>query len=161
MNKPGTYPLNDMRQSGKRARHREDDCRPARDQKTMHTDTLALSESTTWIRNFDADVETRNVELEQLTERLARESIALELVTNELLPKTRGFQCEIETKQTTLGPFLEEINRLEAGVSVAEGEFVELREQTTKYEVGLADARGKIANLQTSKRENVHTPSLF
>jgi structural maintenance of chromosome 4 len=123
--------------------------------KTIHGDTLALSESSTWIRNFDSDVETRNVELNELNERLAKESASLEKVTNELLPKTKGFQEQIETCQRGLGPYLEKVNKLEAGINVAEGEYEELREQTTRYEVGLADAKTKLATLQTSKRENV------
>jgi structural maintenance of chromosome 4 len=123
--------------------------------KTIHSDTLSLSESSTWIRNFDADVETRNVELSELTERLVKESAALEKVTNELLPKTRGFQEQIETKQRGLGPFLEKINKLESGITVAEGEYNELREQTTKYEVGLSDANTKLSTLKTNKLEKV------
>lgn len=123
--------------------------------KAIHTDSLAQSESSTWIRNFDDDLTTREEELSDLTKRLEHESRALEEVTNELLPKTSGFQAKIEKRQRSLEPYTEEINRLEAEISVAQGEFSDLRERTTRVEVGLQDAKSRLAMIETNKRESV------
>ncbi|KAL3899166.1 MAG: hypothetical protein SGCHY_002240 [Lobulomycetales sp.] len=127
--------------------------------KAIHTDSLAQSESSTWIRNFDDDLTTREEELSDLTKRLEHESRALEEVTNELLPKTSGFQAKIEKRQRSLEPYTEEINRLEAEISVAQGEFSDLRERTTRVEVGLQDAKSRLAMIETNKRESEFTLS--
>ena len=122
-------------------------------EKAIHSEKLSISESETWVRNFDSDVSSRTSDLTQLEKRMIKEKESLDVITDGLRDKTSGIQIEIEGHQKRLDPILSEINNIKSQISTSEAEFGNLREKVTGVEIALNDANKNMQELKVLKME--------
>lgn len=132
--------------------------------KTIHDDTLARSEASTWQKSYGDDMEKLKAELVKHETNLAREEAELEKICDGLKDKTAGFSAQIDTKQAELQPWLDKLAEKQAAVDLATNQRNLLKEKAASIERGIeeattslqeikADNAGKEEQLQASKAE--------
>jgi structural maintenance of chromosome 4 len=128
--------------------------------KTIHDDTNARSEASTWHKSYGEDMEKLKAELEKHETNLAREEAELEKICDGLKDKTAGFSAQIDTKQAELQPWLDRLSEKQAAVDLARNQRDLLTEKAASIEEAKqsleeiqADSADKEEQLAASKEE--------
>lgn len=116
--------------------------------KTIHDDTLARSEASTWQKSYGDDMEKLKAELEKHESNLAREEAELEKICDGLKDKTAGFSAQIDTKQAELQPWLDKLAEKQAAIDLATNQRDLLKEKAASIERALDEAKSSLEEIQ-------------
>lgn len=117
--------------------------------KTIHDDTLARSEASTWQKSYGDDMDKLKAELVKHEANLAREEAELERICDGLKDKTAGFSAQIDTKQAELQPWLDKLAEKQAAVDLATNQRNLLREKAASIERGIEEAKASLEEIQS------------
>ncbi|KAJ3218231.1 hypothetical protein HDU67_006340 [Dinochytrium kinnereticum] len=121
--------------------------------KTIQQERFTLSESKSWLENFDGDAAKTNKELETLKVKLAEEEKELQDIADSLKGKTEAIQVEISQKQKELEPWTEKINARKSNIDVAESELSLLEQKADLSEKAIREIEERIEGFKNIQRE--------
>ncbi|PLB40934.1 condensin subunit SMC4 [Aspergillus candidus] len=117
-------------------------------EKSMNTTRLAASECQSLVDKHMSDIEKKTKETEQFESEMATEEAELATIREGLKGKTQGLSDEITTKQRSLQPWDEKINKKLSAVAVAQSELDILRERSNAGTVLLEEAQAKVGSIE-------------
>ncbi|KAF1946674.1 condensin subunit Cut3 [Clathrospora elynae] len=120
-------------------------------EKTKETSSFGRSEAESLAKQYAADLERYNEEMEELEESMKVEEKELEAVRKSLAGKTQGISDEIAAKQKSLEPWSAKINEKQSAIAVAQSELDILRERENSGAKGIADVEAKMEGLKELK----------
>ncbi|BFZ59269.1 Structural maintenance of chromosomes protein 4 [Saitoella coloradoensis] len=115
--------------------------------KTMQTSKHSLSESTTWIQNYEEENTKHNKQLAVLEKNLLEQEKELEDIRQSLKSKTQGLSDEIERKQKTLEPWTARVNDKVSAIAVMQSELNMLQEKSTEAERAIEETNEQISRI--------------
>ncbi|KAI8848749.1 RecF/RecN/SMC [Chytridium lagenaria] len=123
--------------------------------KTIQQEQFSLSESKSWLANFEGDTRKANLELENLKTRQNEEEKELQAIADSLKGKTEGFKLEIAKKQQELEPWTEKINAKKSGIEVAESELALLEQRASLSDKTIKEAEERIEGFTAALQEKI------
>ncbi|KAJ3072602.1 hypothetical protein HDU98_003325 [Podochytrium sp. JEL0797] len=124
-------------------------------EKALKQDNFTKADHRTWMKNFDTDLEKAEIEVKELTDRLAREEKELETISEALKGKTQQFQTQIEQKQVELLPWVEKINDKQSKMDVAQSELDLLITRSEEAQSALATAKKHLEEFRILNADKV------
>ncbi|KAL2816803.1 RecF/RecN/SMC [Aspergillus cavernicola] len=116
--------------------------------KAMQTARLAASECHSLVQGHTDDIEKKSKETTELEKEVEVEEEELSTIREGLKGKTQGLSDQIATKQKSLEPWDEKINKKQSALAVAQSELDILREKSNAGTVLLEEARSKISTIK-------------
>jgi structural maintenance of chromosome 4 len=120
-------------------------------EKTKETSSYGRSEAETLAKQYAADIERFNEEIEELESSMKAEEKELEKIRLGLAGKTQGLSDQIAAKQKSLEPWSAKINEKQSAIAVARSELDLLRERENAGAKGIADVEAKMEGLLETK----------
>ncbi|KAJ6111861.1 Structural maintenance of chromosomes protein [Penicillium sp. IBT 18751x] len=117
-------------------------------EKSMQTTRLAASECQSLVEKYSDDIEKKTKETIQLEQEMQQEEKELNSIRESLKGKTQGLSDQIASKQRSLEPWNEKINKKQSAVAVAQSELDILRERSNAGAVLLREAQSKIGTIE-------------
>ncbi len=124
--------------------------------KQLQTTRHGCSDASTWIGNYEEEVQRFENEIVSLQQEHNVETQQLEEIRSNLKGKVQGFSDQIEIRQNDLEPWIERINAKKGQVAVWTSEKEFLLEKSTSYERARAEALKAVDALEIQKANLVN-----
>ncbi|KAK6095037.1 Structural maintenance of chromosomes protein 4 [Batrachochytrium dendrobatidis] len=118
--------------------------------KSLEQDAFKQTENSTWVGNFQHDLDKAHKEAESLNRQLQEESASLESIRQSLQGKTDGFQKQIEALQLQLVPWNEKIDAAQAELGVSTSELSIVKEKLNERQHAIESATAAVTSYEQS-----------
>ncbi|SCZ99488.1 BZ3500_MvSof-1268-A1-R1_Chr3-1g06035 [Microbotryum saponariae] len=117
--------------------------------KVLEEEGHSRSEAETWVKNHSDTITRVGGEMEKMESLLEKEELELEKVRDSLKGKTEVFSAQIETLQTELQPWAEQIGAKQAAINLAQNERDMLVEKGDTVRIAIEEAEASIHKLRS------------
>ncbi|KDE07484.1 hypothetical protein MVLG_02159 [Microbotryum lychnidis-dioicae p1A1 Lamole] len=117
--------------------------------KVLEEEGHLRSEAETWVKNHSDTITRVGGEMEKMESLLEKEELELEKVRDSLKGKTEVFSAQIETLQTELQPWAEQIGAKQAAINLAQNERDMLVEKGDTVRIAIEEAEASIHKLRS------------